>query len=138
MFNFDRTIAIIAALASVISAAAAILACRLQLRKPRRIAIFGFEADRPGTTVTITNVGDVTIPISRILLDFNGDGVTVKCPTVEHTSSKDLLKNLKRWTAVKIMFSAPREDEKAINIKTRLIIELTDGTRLLCKRCVLG
>lgn len=138
MSNFDRTIAIIAALASVISAAAAILACRLQLRKPRRAAVFVLGPNWTCPTVTITNVGDITISVARIFFDFNGDGMTVKCPTIEHSTFSKLPYNLKRGAAVRVDYPAFTTDAETINIKTRLILELADGARLICKNGILG
>ena len=115
------------------AAIAAVLAFLGQFIKPRAKAVACLEGDWPTASVTVTNACDALFSVARIGLDVNGDGLTVKFPTVERMSEDKLPHLLVRGADLKASFSSRAAERIPVNVRTCVILELSDGTRLTCK-----
>lgn len=126
-------IAIVGVAGTIIGVFVTLCASRAQLW-PNLEAVFVLEGDWPTATVTVTNTGDVPFSVFKIFLEFNGDKRRIKAPTVNGLSCQKLPKLLESGAAISFSFSASAFEREPVNVKTRIVLELTDGSCLFCER----
>ena len=108
------------------------LAYLAQVKEPVLKAFAAISGDWPTSTITVTNTGDDHFSVSGILIDVNGDGVTVESPTIDNKDFDKFPKLLIRRAAIKFTFCSRTVQGIPVNVRTRIVLKLSEGTRLTC------
>lgn len=133
-----NNIALIGIIVGVIAAVYARLSYRFQIKPPVLKAVAVVSGDWPTATVTITNTGDDHFSIGRIGFDVNGDGVRIEFPAIEPAGKYKFPYLLIRRAGIKVTFNVRAIDTIPINVGTRIVLELSEGTNLICDGSVLA
>lgn len=136
--NLDFSTVDLNTLVSACAALTALLAYLAQVAKPRAKAVARLVGDWPAATVTATNAGNALLSVDRIGFDVHGDGLLVDFPPVEHASANKFPHLLVRGAALKVSFPCRALERIPVNVRTRVVLELSDGSRLVCKGRVLA
>ena len=124
-------------IATVIGIVIAFFSYRFQRRKPVLRAVAIVNGDWATATITVTNTGDRGFSVKRIGLDLNGDSLTVVFPPIQHMRPDKLPHFLECGASIEFDFFASDAERISVNIRSRVVLELSDGVRLVCDGCVL-
>ena len=126
-------IAIVGVAGTLLGVLVTLCACRAQLW-PRLEAVFVIFGDWATGSITVTNTGDVNFSVKQILLDLDGDKRRIEVPTIENMSFEQYPQFLESGASLWFDIKPSTLEGKPINVKTRIVLQLTDGTRLFCNR----
>ena len=129
----ELVIAIVGVAGTLLGVLVTFCACRAQIF-PRLEAVFVIFGDWATGTITVTNTGDVNFSVKQILLDLDGDKRRIEVPTIENMSFEKFPQFLESGAALWFDIKPSTLEGKPINVKTRIVLQLTDGTRLFCNR----
>ena len=132
----EIVISIVSSAATVICVFVTLCASRAQLW-PKLEAVFMLRGDGATSTVSITNTGDKNFTVIGILLDLYGDKRRIKNLQVCNLRFKGFPQYLECGASIVLDIVLDAGNADSINVESRIVLELSDGTRLFCKRGVL-
>ena len=119
-------------IATVIGIVIAFFSYRFQRRKPVLRAVAIVDGDWATATVTVTNTGDLSFSVKRIGLDLNGDSELIVFPPIQHMRPNKLPHLLECGASIDFDFFTSDAKHISVNVRSRVVLELSDGVRLVC------
>ena len=132
----EIVIAIVGVSGTLLGVLVTLCASRAQLW-PKLEAVFMLRGDGTTPTVSITNTGDKNFTVIGILLDLYGDKRRIKNLQVGNLRFKGFPQYLECGASIVLDIVLDAGDADAIYVKSRIVLQLSDGTRIFCKRGVL-